>query len=256
MNHIQSAVKDAITKKATIEMVNKIKATCPAFHSTRSNLEAHIMKHLANEENFDKFMTFIQRPSQYFQTFISNNINAYFLKGDKVSQICKTNLSLLKAEILTKGLYVTSVIKERADSTSKWLDEFCTELRYELPLSREILKNIEDIDLSDTDDLTNTFAESLDEMQKNEESFYEKLPKYVMDQLCVKSSEILLQQFSGCWERCPFCNTICTNSIPNHEGDHTAQWHRCKGLGHCYTTDQWNVFLPQNSLPLNFAQHQ
>lgn len=253
MNHIQSAVKDAITKKATIEMVNKIKATCPAFHSTRSNLEAHIMKHLAIEENFDEFVTFIQRPRQYFHTFISNSIDAYFLKDDKVSQICKTNLSLLKAEILTKGLHVTSVIKERGDSTSKWLDEFCTELCYELPLSREIFKNIEDIDLSDTDELKTTFAESLNEMQKNEEYFYEKLPKYVMDQLCVKSSEILLQQFSGCWERCPFCHTVCTNSIPNHEGDHTAQWHRCKGLGHCYTTDQWNVFSASKQFTIEFC---
>lgn len=253
MNHIQTAVKDALTKKATIEMVNKIRATCPAFHSTRSNLEAHIMKHLANEENFDEFMTFIQRPSQYFHTFISDNIDAYFLKDNKVSQICKTNLSLLKAEILTKGLFVTSVIKERGDGTSKWLDEFCTELRYELPLSREILKNIEDIDLIDTDEFKTTFAESLKKMQKNEEYFYEKLPKYVMDQLCVKSSEILLQQFSGCWERCPFCHTVCTNSIPDHVGDHTAQWHRCKGLGHCYTTDQWNVFSSSKQFVIEFC---
>ena len=34
----------------------------------------------------------------------------------------------------------------------------------------------------------------------------------------------------GCWVQCPFCKTLCTNTMENHEGDHSVQFHRPKCL--------------------------
>ncbi|KAG9333342.1 hypothetical protein JZ751_012809 [Albula glossodonta] len=47
----------------------------------------------------------------------------------------------------------------------------------------------------------------------------------------------------GCWAQCPFCKAICTNTIPNHDGDHSVKFHRCEALAgwHYHNTDNFSV---------------
>ncbi|KAG9329901.1 hypothetical protein JZ751_028637, partial [Albula glossodonta] len=50
-------------------------------------------------------------------------------------------------------------------------------------------------------------------------------------------------QLQGCWAQCPFCKAICTNTIPNHDGDHSVKFHRCEALAgwHYHNTDNFSV---------------
>ncbi|EPQ12931.1 Interferon-induced very large GTPase 1, partial [Myotis brandtii] len=38
--------------------------------------------------------------------------------------------------------------------------------------------------------------------------------------------KMLSEHLCGCWKQCPFCGAICTNTIPNHDGDHSVPFHR------------------------------
>lgn len=58
----------------------------------------------------------------------------------------------------------------------------------------------------------------------NAKTFDEKLD------LKFRPDEILIDHFSqGCWAQCPFCKATCTNTIENHDGDHSA-FHRVTGI--------------------------
>lgn len=236
MTHLQSAVKDAVTSKVTIEMANKLRSTNPALCKTKSNLVAHVMKHLATEEDFEQFIHFIMRPQNYIPTFIAHEIDTYLLDNHAMSEIFKTNLSLLKDEILAVGLSVTSCIKNSPTNASEWLNQFCLKLSRSLPITKTDLLHIEDKDISDTEHLKTRFSESLKEMGQ---CFSENISESDRNIIRQRTCDIIFQQFSGCWEKCPFCHAVCMNSIPNHVQDHSAQWHRCKGLGHCYIPGRW-----------------
>ncbi|KAL0157603.1 hypothetical protein M9458_045679 [Cirrhinus mrigala] len=46
-----------------------------------------------------------------------------------------------------------------------------------------------------------------------------------------RPDEILIDHFCDCcWVQCPFCASICTNTIENHDGDHSVPFHRIIGL--------------------------
>ena len=35
-----------------------------------------------------------------------------------------------------------------------------------------------------------------------------------------------MDNLCGCWSQCPFCKAVCTNTMPNHNGDHSVCFHR------------------------------
>ncbi|XP_050953048.1 interferon-induced very large GTPase 1-like [Labeo rohita] len=46
-----------------------------------------------------------------------------------------------------------------------------------------------------------------------------------------RPDEILIDHLCDCcWVQCPFCAAICTNTIENHDGDHSVPFHRNNGL--------------------------
>ena len=55
--------------------------------------------------------------------------------------------------------------------------------------------------------------------------------------------KMLFEHLCGCWKQCPFCNAICTNTIPTHEGDDSAPFYHPKAVSGWgwYQTDHFVI---------------
>uniref|UniRef100_A0A0E9XG92 Uncharacterized protein n=1 Tax=Anguilla anguilla TaxID=7936 RepID=A0A0E9XG92_ANGAN len=81
------------------------------------------------------------------------------------------------------------------------------------------LHSIKEEHIEDWKFLKEMVATSLEETIKHEKEID-------VDSLRKMCTSILLRQLQGCWAQCPFCKAVCTNTIPNHDGDHCVQFHR------------------------------
>ena len=62
---------------------------------------------------------------------------------------------------------------------------------------------------------------------------YTEILKETLNSTTFSTNEIqneIMNNLCGCWSKCPFCNTLCTNTIPNHDGDHSVDLHRPQGV--------------------------
>ncbi|XP_030635164.1 interferon-induced very large GTPase 1-like [Chanos chanos] len=234
-NHVKSVLTEAVIDKVSIGIVHDMKSNHSAFSGNRSNLENHILKYLAEKENFDMFRDYILEPECFFKDFITEHVQEYLRNRTKVEYLFNSEWSLLAELILRECSSVSTKIAENQGNASMWLDEFCARLCKHIPISRKDLKNIEKEDISDTEFLKKSIEESFREIT-NKESI-----KNIFDQIFKagpiffkfrnRPDDILFKQMSGCWEQCPFCKAVCTNTIPNHDSDHSVQMHRCQALG-------------------------
>uniref|UniRef100_A0A8C0QQY9 Uncharacterized protein n=1 Tax=Chelonoidis abingdonii TaxID=106734 RepID=A0A8C0QQY9_CHEAB len=90
----------------------------------------------------------------------------------------------------------TQAVKDKNGNASLWLDEFCNRLRGDLHFPRN-------------------------ELKKPFKS---------------KPHEILFEQLCDCWEMCPFCKAVCTNTFSGHGGDHSVHFHHPQAV----TGIQWH----------------
>eukprot|EP00919_Chromeraceae_sp_WS-2016_P014037 GHVR01033129.1.p1 GENE.GHVR01033129.1~~GHVR01033129.1.p1 ORF type:complete len:160 (+),score=8.30 GHVR01033129.1:2-481(+) len=54
---------------------------------------------------------------------------------------------------------------------------------------------------------------------------------------------MLFEQLSGCRETCPACKAVCTNTIENHDGDHSVLFHRPQALCGSYLWHKTDHFV-------------
>ncbi|NWS03439.1 GVIN1 GTPase, partial [Motacilla alba] len=118
--------------------------------------------------------------------------------------------------------------KDREDKISLWLDEFCRELSEVINLPRSDLKGIEhQEEVTDIEFLSRAMAEALDDLK---EKLMEELSEADLSSFSRQPHTILAEHFSGCWAQCPFCGTVCTNTMRDHDGDHQVVLHRPQAL--------------------------
>ncbi|XP_061112022.1 interferon-induced very large GTPase 1-like [Conger conger] len=100
--HIKPKVLAAVNDKTTQHIAGEMKHKNPAFNSNRSNLENHILKHLATEEDFSSFQEYIDFPESYFERFIQEKVDDFCRDTKKQHLINQEKLETLKNEQLQK----------------------------------------------------------------------------------------------------------------------------------------------------------
>ncbi|XP_036406861.1 interferon-induced very large GTPase 1-like [Megalops cyprinoides] len=234
--HIKPEVLKSGTVRTGRRIANELKSNNPAFNSNRSNLENHILKQLVTKKNFSLYEEYIDHPKSYFQRFIHEQVDTFCGDSVQLGKIQEEILEALKNEILLASTAVTEEVDERKGNASMWLDQFCQTVGEHIVINREELKSIEDEEIKDLQFLKNRMAISLEDMVKNEK----RIDSVALKQ---KATEILCEQLQGCWAQCPFCKAICTNTIPNHGGEHSVRFHRSNALGgwHIVNTDNFAI---------------
>ncbi|XP_068535196.1 interferon-induced very large GTPase 1-like [Anas acuta] len=224
---IATALRHAIYEKTALDIARDVKDKFPDFRGNRSTLEYYMLKFLAEEENFEKFMDYLNAPGDFLDNYIKTKVETYCLdKNRRLEMFLRDSLSHYYENIQSAVFASTMVVKDRKDRKDKislWLDEFCRALGDVLSLSRSDLKGIEHQEITDVEFLNNAMTEALspviDDLRK-------EFKEACMSSFKRQPHTILAEQFAGCPEQCPFCGAVCTNTMPNHDGDHRVVFHR------------------------------
>ncbi|XP_062340018.1 interferon-induced very large GTPase 1-like isoform X2 [Osmerus eperlanus] len=227
---LEPATKQQMNQKTSFQICDSLRYNHPAFNGNRSNLENHMLKHLAKKKSFEDFVEYIDQPKTYFEKFIQEHVET-FCTNDKMTNLLVENLHFLESVVLTVNTDVTAeVVTQRGDAKT-WLDSFCKKLGTHMVIKREDLKSIENEDIQNLTELKKMMAKCLNEMvEKMKEQEEQNSGKESFTTLKSQATKHMLDHHKGCWAQCPFCRATCTNTIPDHDSDHSVVFHRPEAL--------------------------
>uniref|UniRef100_A0A672M079 Interferon-induced very large GTPase 1-like n=1 Tax=Sinocyclocheilus grahami TaxID=75366 RepID=A0A672M079_SINGR len=237
---LKEPIEQSVYKKTARDLTDEMRSNCESLNGNRSNLDKHILKILAEDEDFDKYMNYIHNPREHFKSFIRDEVSRYITDKFSVSVLpkMKENIKLLQQKIMKAAHESTEHVQVNRGDASLWLKSFTQNLSEELIFSEKDLSGVKHDDVDDfnllKDVLRNKLPAIISDISSrfNTETFPVKLD-------CKdRPDELLTDHFCQCcWVQCPFCTAICTNTIENHDGDHSVPFHRSIGLNGIYTSN-------------------
>ena len=235
---LKSSTVEAVCNKTAFCIADEMKHNFPAFSGNRSNLEKHVLKSLAEEEDFDGFITYVRNPREQVEAFIKDEVQKYVFskQRDKAQNILKKNVEDIK-QLVSQALFdATEKIKKEEGDIDKWMEEFSSLLIDELTFDTICCQNFKDI---------NNFDFLKGEIERGLKSIMEEMSSLSLDKMKefrMQPDQILIDQLCDCcWVKCPFCAAVCTNTLADHSPDkHSVPFHRPSGIKgwHFSETDQ------------------
>ncbi len=226
-NKLKEPIEQNVYKKAARDLADEMTTNCESLNGNRSNLEKHILRTLAEKQDFNAYMTYINNPKKHFKKFIRHEVSQYITERfeDRVRPKMENSIKLLEKKI-------TEAAQESAKQANAdlWLHHFTQQLSDVLIFSESDLTGVnrDDVEVSFLEDVIKKELPSIisDIISKfSTETFPVKLEHKD------RPDEILIDHFCRCcWVQCPFCAAICTNTIEDHPGDHSVPFHRNIGL--------------------------
>ncbi|XP_069808011.1 interferon-induced very large GTPase 1-like [Dendropsophus ebraccatus] len=224
---LQVSLQQAVYEQSAIDMSRAMKCNYPALNGNRSKLEFYLLKSLAEQEKFENYLTYFTDPKSAVRGFIQECIEDYMRDTSNVSGSLHTNVDEYKYIIITAINLSTGKIKKERGNVDSWLDAFCSELGNKLNLSRYDLKSVKYQNTIEIDFLKEAMTQAVDTAVQK---LREELSTCDMANIKGRILTILTDNYPGCWEQCPFCGAICTNTVSQHGTDHSLQYHRPDGL--------------------------
>ncbi|KAI7804135.1 putative interferon-induced very large GTPase 1-like, partial [Triplophysa rosa] len=228
---LKEPIEQSVYKQTARDLADEMRSNCPSLRGNRSNLEKHILTRLAEEENFDKYMDYIHDPRDHFKSFIRDEVSQYIRDQFSVSVELKMsqNIELLQKKIMTAAHESTQHVEENRGDVDVWLRFFTQKLSDVLIFSVKDFSGVNHDDVDDFKLLEDVIRKELPSIMSDIRSrFNSTFP--VNLEYKDRADEILIDHFCRCcWVQCPFCNATCTNTIPNHDGDHSVPFHCVNG---------------------------
>ncbi|XP_066507653.1 interferon-induced very large GTPase 1-like [Hoplias malabaricus] len=226
------SILQSVYNQTATDLADQMKSDLPEFNGNRSKLEKHILKSLAEEKNFQKYKTYIMNPREHFESFIKEVVRNYMKKENpralnKIMGIIEHK----KQCVITAAQTATEEMKKKSGDANMWLESFSRSLKDELVCETEHLSGNNSQDIRDFQLLTEVVKKEMsliiEELKKNLNS----VSALKMEKFRKRPDEILIEQFCHCcWVQCPFCKAICTNTMEDHDGDHSVPFHRNNGI--------------------------
>ncbi|KAL0201877.1 hypothetical protein M9458_005064 [Cirrhinus mrigala] len=205
-NKLKEPIQQSVYKNTARDLADEMRSNCESLNGNRSNLEKHILKRLAEKEDFEAYITYIHNPKEHFKSFIRDEVTQYVKDNFNINVLSK-----MKDDLRQKQRQITEAVQRASKSADEysgdadfWLAIFTLNLSDVLIFSEKDLRGVsrDDVDLK-------LLAESKD-----------------------RPDEILNEHFCQCcWVQCPFCKAICTNTAEDHKPQpHSVPFHRPDGL--------------------------
>ncbi|KAI4895140.1 hypothetical protein NFI96_003212 [Prochilodus magdalenae] len=115
-NKLKPSILQSVYDQTAIDAAGEMRANYPAFNGNRSNLEKHILRDLAEDENFERFITYIQNPKKHFSDFIHTKF---------------------KHEMLEAIQKATQETERNRGGVHEWLEKFSLELQIRMDMFRQ-----------------------------------------------------------------------------------------------------------------------
>uniref|UniRef100_A0A672KDX2 Interferon-induced very large GTPase 1 n=1 Tax=Sinocyclocheilus grahami TaxID=75366 RepID=A0A672KDX2_SINGR len=232
---LKEPIKQSVYKKTARDLTDEMRSNCESLNGNKSNLEKHILKALAEEEDFDKYMNYIDNPRDHFQSFIKDEVIRYITDKFSVSVLpkMKENIKLLQQKIMKAAHESAEHVQVNSGDAGLWLKSFTQNLSEELIFSEKDLSGVKHDDVDDFNLLEDVIREEITAIMFDISSSFNTETFPVNLDYKFRPDKILIDHFCQCcWVQCPFCTaiSICTNTIENHDEDHSVQFHRSIGL--------------------------
>ncbi|XP_056256448.1 interferon-induced very large GTPase 1-like isoform X1 [Seriola aureovittata] len=219
---------EAVCNKTAIDLAGEMRCSFPAFNENRLNLEKHVLKSLAEKEDFSGFITYIRQARKHVESFIKEEVEKYIFTShkDKARDILKKNVEDIKQHVSQALFTATEKVKTQRGDTDMWLEEFTSSLRDDLTFDAVCPENFRDI---------NSFEFLKEEIEKGLEPIMKEMNNLSlnkMNEFRQKPDQILIDQLCKCcWVTCPFCAAVCTNTMEDHSPEkHSVPFHRPSGI--------------------------
>ncbi|XP_005754861.1 interferon-induced very large GTPase 1-like [Pundamilia nyererei] len=228
---LKVSIVEAVCNKTAIDLAGQMRCTFPVFCGNRLNLEKHLLKSLAEKEDFDAFITYIQNPRQQVEAFIKERVNTYMFRECKVKalDILERNVNYISKLVCDALDDATNNVKTQKGDIDMWAKEFSSFLKDKLTLDAISCQNFSDI--NNFDFLKEEIKKSLEsirkEMIQKKDELLDKIKEFRH-----KPDQILIDQLCNCcWKTCPFCAAVCTNTVKDHSpDDHSVPFHRSSSV--------------------------
>ncbi len=231
-NKLKEPIQQSVYKKTAQDLADEIRSNCGSLNGNRSNLEKHILKTLAEKEDFQAYKTYIYNPKEHFKSFIRDEVNRYIKDNFKISVLPKIDddLKQKQRKIIEAVQRASEEVDDNSGDADLWLKIFTQKLSEVLIFSLKDLKGVSrDVDVKLlTEVITKQLPSIISDMREKVStvSFLLKLDNKD------KPDEILIEHLCQCcWVQCPFCNAICTHTAEDHKPQpHSVPFHRPDGL--------------------------
>ncbi|XP_043085150.1 interferon-induced very large GTPase 1-like [Puntigrus tetrazona] len=236
---LKEHIEQSFYEKTSRDLAKEIRSNCESLNGNRSNLEIHILKTLAEEEDFDKYMNYFKTPRDHLTSFIRDEVSRYIAGQFSVSVLprIEENIELLQQKIIKAAHESTEHVQEKRGDVVLWLKSFTQQLSVQLHFSEKDLGVVRHDDFKLLEDV---IKQELSALMSEIRSSFSTGTFPVNLHYKFRPDELLIDHFCHCcWVQCPFCGAICTNDTENHRGDHSVALHRVNGInGHYFTNTQ------------------
>uniref|UniRef100_A0A672KGL9 Interferon-induced very large GTPase 1-like n=1 Tax=Sinocyclocheilus grahami TaxID=75366 RepID=A0A672KGL9_SINGR len=241
---LKEPIEQSVYKKTARDLTDEMRSNCESLNGSRSNLEKHILKTLAEEEDFNKYMNYIHNPRDHFKSFIRDEVSQYITDKFSVSVLPKMeeNIKLLQQKIMKAAHESTEHVHMNRGDAGLWLKSFRQQLSDVLIFSEKDLSGVKHDDVDDFNLLEDVIRQELTYIMSDISSRFNTETFPVKLDYKLRPDELLIDHFCQCcWVQCLFCKAICTNDTKNHDGDHSVPLHRVIGIDGKYFTDTGNL---------------
>ncbi|KAF4116447.1 hypothetical protein G5714_003936 [Onychostoma macrolepis] len=241
---LKDPIEQSVYKKTARDLADEMRSNCESLKGNRSNLEKHILKTLAEEEDFDKYMNYIHNPRDHFISFIRDEVSRYITDKFSVRVLpkMKENIKLLQQKIMKAAHESTEHVQVNSGDVGLWLKSFTQQLSDELIFSEKDLSGVKHDDVDDFKLLEDVIGQELFCITFDISSSFSTKTFPVKLDYILRPDELLIDHFCQCcWVQCPFCGATCTNTIENHHEDHSVAFHRMTENNGAYYSSTQNL---------------
>ncbi|XP_029915320.1 interferon-induced very large GTPase 1-like [Myripristis murdjan] len=226
-NKLKDSTVQAVYKKTAMELADEMMHSYPPLSGNKANMEKHILKSLAEKEDFDSYINYLRRPRSHMESFIKEEVKKYILTEhkDKALSVLEKNVKRIEKLVSDAVETATENVKTQGGDIDTWLKKFSSSLEDELAFSTNYGQNFGDI---------NDFDFFKKELDKGIKSIVEEMSSLKIDsmqQFSVRPDQLLIDhKCKTYWSQCPFCGAVCSNTAEDHSpNDHMVTFHRPNG---------------------------
>ncbi|XP_072298525.1 interferon-induced very large GTPase 1-like [Eucyclogobius newberryi] len=225
---LKTSMTEAVRNRTARDVAGHMRENYPGFKESRLNLEKHVLKSLAEKEDFESYKTYIYEPQYYIETFIKEKVHDYVRGEENVSYLIKKNVEALEKFVTEALSKATEKVKE--GDVRIWLQEFDNLIKEKLTAVSVSSQHFSDVNKFDF--LKVEIEKGLDPIITD----LKNLPPTEINEARMKPDQMLIDQLCNCcWETCPFCSAVCTNTVKDHSPDkHCVPYHRPGGVNGRY----------------------
>ncbi|KAK9978625.1 hypothetical protein ABG768_020369 [Culter alburnus] len=197
---LKEPIEQSVYKKTARDLTDEIMKNCESLNGNRSNLEKHILKTLAEEEDFNKYMNYIHNPRDHFKSFIRDEVSRYITDKFSVSVLpkMKENIELMQQKIMKAAHESTEHVQVNSGDVDLWLKSFTQKLSDELILSEKDLSGVKHDDVDDFNLLEDVTRHKFPAIMTDISSNFSKKTFPVKLDYKFRPDELLIDHFCQC----------------------------------------------------------